>query len=607
MPTMSIHTVVVGDRSFHLHHALRLAAGQRSPNPRVAGSPRPAALRAAAAAARGTWRDGTLAWCGVGTTTLVGSSYVRRRKHRRASRQPMRAATSAPSPLSQDEFDVAVLGAGPAGVLMAYLLAEQQGLKVCLIDPNASKKWPNNYGVWIEEWTALGQKLGMDLSDCLGSEWPITDCYFGGSWGKPVDDRLRLDRAYGRVDRLKLKEKLCSSRVEIVEELADIRSIASNIYAGDSLRHDATGSTLRLNSGRQLRARLLVDATGSESRITRRHPGTGEPDVPLPGFQIAWGFEGIVEGNTHYDPKAMTLFDYRTDHLSFDPAWEKDAIANPTFMYVMPLGAEPGFGGGQRVFFEETSLVARPGMSFEECKRRCFARLKHLGVSIRPGSIEDEEFCYIPMGGALPEPGQRIVAFGGAAATVHPSTGYQLCRMMASSVDVAQVIGREFAKGAAFQPDAAAAAAYQAIWSPENQAQREFAVFGGEFLMSVDVRVLRAWFDGFFRLPEPLWGGFLAGWPSLPGNVNHESWWARLQFGLQLIVKLPFPVAAKLVFAIIGFSVEYYPILFRSVTPFFGAPAAYTWQPEVPPDEVGDPVAKREAREMIAAGKAAVE
>merc|ERR1712183_1262520 len=126
----------------------------------------------------------------------------------------------------------------------------------------------------------------------------------------------------------------------------------------------------------------------------------------------------------------MTLFDYRTDHLSFDPSWEERAQKSPTFMYVMPLGAVPGEPSAQRVFFEETSLVARPGVSFEECKRRCFARLKHLEIKVRAGSIEEEEFCCIPMGGAIPEPGQRVVAFGGAAAMVHPSTGYQLCRMM---------------------------------------------------------------------------------------------------------------------------------------------------------------------------------
>ena len=63
-------------------------------------------------------------------------------------------------------MDVAIIGAGPAGTLLAYLLAEQYGKrdacspvevqqaarvrcrKVSLIDPKADKKWPNNYGVW---------------------------------------------------------------------------------------------------------------------------------------------------------------------------------------------------------------------------------------------------------------------------------------------------------------------------------------------------------------------------------------------------------------------------------------------------------------------------
>ena len=59
-----------------------------------------------------------------------------------------------------------------------------------------------------------------------------------------------------------------------------------------------------------------------------------------------------------------------------------------------------------------------------------------------PGTIEEEEFCYIPMGGALPDLTQRVVAVGGAAATVHPSTGYQLCRMLASSTDIATALSQ---------------------------------------------------------------------------------------------------------------------------------------------------------------------
>ena len=78
----------------------------------------------------------------------------------------------------QLQVDVTIIGAGPAGTLLAYLLAEQYDKpwasgccvstlgsfmaalseegppnpkplrKVFLVDPLASKKWPNNYGVW---------------------------------------------------------------------------------------------------------------------------------------------------------------------------------------------------------------------------------------------------------------------------------------------------------------------------------------------------------------------------------------------------------------------------------------------------------------------------
>jgi len=185
---------------------------------------------------------------------------------------------------------------------------------------------------------------------------------------------------------------------------------------------------------------------------------------------------------------------------------------------------------------------------------------------------------------------------------VHPATGYQLCRMMAASSAVAASLAASLAAPGGCRPDAAAAAAYDAMWSPSNQAQRDFAVFGGEFLMTLDVKALRGWFDGFFRLPEPLWAGFLAGWPSLPGNEGHESWWARLTFGVQLLVKLPPIVALKLAGGIAQYTSSYGPPLMRSVTPLFGEPPKYTWDAPLPSDDVGDPGAKREARAMMKGG-----
>lgn len=146
--------------------------------------------------------------------------------------------------------------------------------------------------------------------------------------------------------------------------------------------------------------------------------------------------------------------------------------------------------------------------------------------------------------------------------------------------------------------------------------QRDFAVFGGEFLMAQDAGNLRGFFDSFFRLPVPQWAvrafvcgwmgdargghqmrvaqiaplitaaaallfhihphtpnalpphsnqqGFLAGWPGLPNNAAHESWAARLEFGIRLFLLAPLPL--KLALAYAGVTQGGLPF-FRSVTP----------------------------------------
>ena len=43
---------------------------------------------------------------------------------------------------------------------------------------------------------------------------------------------------------------------------------------------------------------------------------------------------------------------------------------------------------------------------------------------------------------------------------------------------------------------------YGALWSRKTSLQREFALFGGEFLMTLDAEALRGWFGGFFALDQ---------------------------------------------------------------------------------------------------------
>jgi len=519
--------------------------------------------------------------------------------------------------------DVAVVGGGPAGYVMAALLGRSQH-SVALIDPKPQGSWPNNYGAWRVEWEALAANLQMpELLDCVNTNWEVTDCFFGGSFDLPDDERLRLDRAYLQVNRIALKsmleEKHRANGVQLLEGAVQASVIAPNLFEG-GLVHDASGSTLTVTSSQgdvNVRASLVVDATGFESKMTTResHEAGGLWKELTPGYQIAYGMCVDVEGDSiaPYAKEAMTLFDYRTDHL-VGTELLADAEQRPSFVYVMPTGECDGCGAS--AFFEETSLVGRGErrLEFEVLKQRLIRRLEFHQIKYNASSVREEEYCYIPMGGALPEPSQRIVPFGGAANTVHPATGYQLCRMLASASDVASALSAELKAKDSFDPDAAAAAAHAALWSPANRLQRDFAVFGGEFLGSQPVEILRGFFSAFFALEMDVWGGFLAGWPGLPGNANHATFLARIKFGISIALQFPPKVAAVFVGYLAKFTVEYGPLILRSIfTPVFeigvGPP---------PPDPglrarrqrardvyvTGDSAAKREAVLMLREGRA---
>lgn len=89
-----------------------------------------------------------------------------------------------------------------------------------------------------------------------------------------------------------------------------------------------------------------------------------------------------------------------------------------------------------------------------------------------------------------------------------PPTLLYLCskvRMLAASGPVSRAIAAELKKGGPGTSEAAARRAYQALWPSKAKLQRDFHVFGGEFLMAQQAPILRGFFNGFFKLPLPLW------------------------------------------------------------------------------------------------------
>ncbi|KAL9260290.1 Lycopene beta cyclase, chloroplastic-like protein [Drosera capensis] len=395
--------------------------------------------------------------------------------------------------------DLAVVGGGPAGLAVAQQVSEA-GLSVCSIDPSPKLIWPNNYGVWVDEFEA------MDLLDCLDTTWSGAVVY--------IDDGVKknLERPYGRVNRKQLKSKMmqkCISNGVKFHQAKVIRVI-----------HEESKSLLICNDGVTIQASVVLDATGFSRCLVQY-------DKPYnPGYQIAYGI--IAEVDEHpFDVDKMVFMDWRDSHLRNNRDLKERNSRIPTFLYAMPFSSN-------RIFLEETSLVARPGLPMEDIQERMEARLRHLGINIK--SIEEDERCVIPMGGPLPIIPQRVVGIGGTAGMVHPSTGYMVARTLAAAPIVANSIVQYLGSGGTQLGDDLSDQVWRDLWPIQRRRQREFFCFGMDILLKLDLQGTRRFFDAFFDLEPRYWHGFLSSRLFLPELIvfglalfGHASNTSRLE------------------------------------------------------------------------------
>nr|BAD02729.1 putative lycopene beta cyclase [Cryptomeria japonica]BAD02732.1 putative lycopene beta cyclase [Cryptomeria japonica]BAD02736.1 putative lycopene beta cyclase [Cryptomeria japonica]BAD02737.1 putative lycopene beta cyclase [Cryptomeria japonica]BAD02759.1 putative lycopene beta cyclase [Cryptomeria japonica] len=385
-------------------------------------------------------------------------------------------------PSKQLPMDLVVVGGGPAGLAVAQQVSEA-GISVCCIDPCPESIWPNNYGVWVDEFEA------MDLLDCLDTTWSGAVVY--------VDDKTKkfLDRPYGRVNRRQLKSKMM--RKCIANGVQFHRAKVKQVV------HEGSKSMVLCTDGVALQASVVLDATGFSRCLV-------EYDKPYdPGYQVAYGI--LAEVDEHpFDVDKMVFMDWRDDHLINEPELKANNAKIPTFLYAMPFSAN-------RIFLEETSLVARPGVSMEEIQKRMVARLRHLGIKVR--SIEEDEKCYIPMGGPLPVIPQRVVGIGGTAGMVHPSTGYMVARTLAAAPVLASSIVKYLNSENRLHGEELSTEVWKDLWPMDRRRQREFFCFGMDILLKLDLKGTRRFFNAFFDLEPYHWQGFLSSRLFLPDLI----------------------------------------------------------------------------------------
>jgi lycopene beta-cyclase len=369
--------------------------------------------------------------------------------------------------------DLLVVGAGPAGLAITAA-AVKEGLSVVNLSPGGVTPWRNTYGIWQDELSPLG------LTDLLANRWQDVGAYFG-----PQETALR--RVYGRLDNDRLQAHLldCArGRVRWLQGTAV------------GVRHDERGSSLSLGDGREVVARLVIDASGHNPALVVR-----SPQLPL-AYQAAYGVLGTFT-RPPLRPGHLLFMDYRADF----PA----ASGPPTFLYGMDLGDD-------RFFLEETSLAARPAMSFAQLQDRLEQRLAQLGTALR--EVHDTERVLFPMNAPLPAP-QRVIGFGGAASMVHPASGYMIGSVLTFAPLLAASVRRGLDRGLPLEQ--IARQAWATLWSDARQRQRQLYLTGLETLMSFDAPQIRSHFANFFALPEPLWQGYLSG--ALSTSALADTMW----------------------------------------------------------------------------------
>ncbi|KAG9451815.1 hypothetical protein H6P81_004719 [Aristolochia fimbriata] len=383
-------------------------------------------------------------------------------------------------PISAGEslFDLVVIGCGPAGLSLAAETAKK-GLRVGLVGPDLP--FTNNYGVWVDEFKDLG------LEECIDHVWQDTIVYLDS------DNPIVIGRAYGRVSRHLLREELINrcfesgvvylnSKVERIIEASDGHSIVA------------------CESDIMIPCKLAIVASGAASGKLLQYE-VGGPQVTV---QTAYGVEVEVE-NCPYDPSLMVFMDYR-DYTKQEVRCPEAEY--PTFLYVMPMTKT-------RVFFEETCLASKHAMSFDLLKEKLLLRFETMGIQVT--KVYEEEWSYIPLGGSLPDTGQKNLAFGAAASMIHPTTGYSVARSLSEAPAYASAIANilnseKFSDQAApwkRNAENVSQQAWNTLWPRERKRQRAFFLFGLSLLLRFDIEGIREFFQTFFELPEWMVQGFL--------------------------------------------------------------------------------------------------
>jgi len=329
-----------------------------------------------------------------------------------------------------DIFDVAVIGAGPAGS-MAAKYAAKAGASAIILEEHPTVGWP------VQCAGLLGREA---LAESELPEGPfIRGAMFGASVFSPGGARLDFKAKESRawvVDRRLFDRALVK---QALQEGSSLR-LRSRVRA---LKRDGERTILHLSDGSEISARVVISAEGVSALLARR-AGIDAPQTILSGAQVEAAFE--VD-----DPQKVEV------HLGQAPG---------LFAWVIPL----------------SESTARIGLCACDhgCERlRAFLRsdiianrMKGLPVALNVGGL--------PLGPPRTTAVDGLLAVGDAAGQVKPTSGGGVYPGL-----VAAKIAGGVAAAAAMEgdPSAERLSEYDRLWRHELEREIEIGMRANRMLL----------------------------------------------------------------------------------------------------------------------------